>query len=263
VVRTPHRAGVHDQCSRGDRACWTAGLGALIRLGNSSDNEMTNLNRRPQISVTASRSSYCLFRPTLAAPPGRAGRYPLPARRPGRPAPGPDTGRGDAVRRRSHCRSRRPGPRRPSHHPTPAPDTHSRQRSPQPVRGSAPRTRYRARRLARHPPQLARCRHQPRRVPKPRRRPPIPAHGRRDHRQHRRRRGPHGPGHPSPRTSCATASAPTSSDPVSTSSPSPNSSATPRSTPPGSIHVSDDFMNTALANALNPAFDEAPTGKDR
>jgi site-specific recombinase XerD len=28
-------------------------------------------------------------------------------------------------------------------------------------------------------------------------------------------------------------------------------------------HVSDDFMNTALGNALNPAFDEAPTGKDR
>jgi hypothetical protein len=28
-------------------------------------------------------------------------------------------------------------------------------------------------------------------------------------------------------------------------------------------HVSDDFMNTALATALTPAFDEAPTGKDR
>jgi integrase len=28
-------------------------------------------------------------------------------------------------------------------------------------------------------------------------------------------------------------------------------------------HVSDDFMNTALSNALNPAFDEAPTWKDR
>ncbi|RPK32263.1 hypothetical protein EES39_39185 [Streptomyces sp. ADI92-24] len=28
-------------------------------------------------------------------------------------------------------------------------------------------------------------------------------------------------------------------------------------------HVSDDFMNTALSKALNPAFDEAPTRKDR